>query len=447
MAPRSLQSRFLFAGCLLVLTAIASGVWSALTFAQLSAVADRALHDSQETIAEAAALAAALEREDDALLLALAGDADRARRELQAQRRNFDQVYAQLAGRVRGVPEQEALANLRQDADNYRAAGDVLLASLAQPGGRERYHDRVNPALRRAVADCGRLREIGFHILEQAGVRARDDAWRATGIVAAISLAALVLSTLAAIYLARGVIRLDELRSELVAVASHELKTPLTTLRMSLLMLAEQTENLSARQKELLAAAAQGAEELFGTIDELLDLTRIEAGQLRLQHEAVDLYGVIDQVLQSLQPRFQDAEITPRVERETRTAVVRGDAARLRSVLANLLTNALKYTAGRGEIVIRVAAAPNAETMLRFSVTDTGRGVPPEFHERVFEKFFRVEHHVDGLAEGTRGAGIGLYLCRQIVEAHGGTIRCEAGEKGRGIRIVVELPLAGKGAC
>jgi NtrC-family two-component system sensor histidine kinase KinB len=72
-------------------------------------------------------------------------------------------------------------------------------------------------------------------------------------------------------------------------------------------------------------------------------------------------------------------------------------------------------------------------------VTDTGPGIPPELHERVFEKFFRVEHQREGGQEGVRGAGIGLYLCRQIIEAHGGMIRCEAGDSGRGTRMVIHL--------
>lgn len=613
MAAHGLRTRFLLAGCLLVATTVACGVWSAFTFAQLSAGAGQTLRESQETIAQTAALATALEREDDALLLSLAGDVGRAKPELQTQRRRFDQTFARLTFLAEDGEERQTIADLQRNADAYRIAGDALLASLGKPGGRERYHRQVNPALRRAVADCGRLREFSFRSMQQAAVGARDEARRATGIVALISLAALALSTLVAVRLTQGVIgpvraltesveavrqgdfdrrvpvrsadelgrlaegfnrmaqtlaayrdsnlgellqakttleaalaalpnavlvldpegrivsanplaleilratgrtgagrleelpltaeglqaarealagrkvrgsrkdgggvlpvsidgrpvklalavapipeflpkrrgavvvlddvtefvRLDELRGELVAVASHELKTPLTTLRMSLLLLEEQTENLSGRQRELLAAAALGAEELAATIDELLDLTRIEAGQLRLPREPVDVYAVIDQAARSLQARFQDAEIALRIVRDVPAARVRGDAARLKSVFANLLTNALKYTPRGGDVTIRVAGG---KPWLEISVTDTGRGIPSEFRERVFEKFFRVEHQMDGPTEGTRGAGIGLYLCRQIVEAHGGIIRCEAGEAGRGTRVVFQLP-------
>jgi NtrC-family two-component system sensor histidine kinase KinB len=237
--------------------------------------------------------------------------------------------------------------------------------------------------------------------------------------------------------------RLDELRGELVAVASHELKTPLTSLRVNLLLLRERADNLTARQQEILGAAVGGVEELGGTIDELLDLTRIEAGQLRLQQDRVDPDALARQTAQSLRPRFEDAEVRLRVVSDARGALVRGDAARLKIVLANLLVNALKYTPRGGEVTVRLWQPANGETggrrTLHLAVTDTGLGIPPEFRERVFEKFFRVEHQGDGGTEGVRGAGIGLYLCRQIVEAHGGSIRCEAGDNNRGTSIHLQI--------
>jgi NtrC-family two-component system sensor histidine kinase KinB len=238
-------------------------------------------------------------------------------------------------------------------------------------------------------------------------------------------------------------VRLDELRSELVAVASHELKTPLTSVQMNLLLLQEKADNLTPRQRQILTAALQGGEELAATIEELLDLTRIEAGQLRIQQERVDLYAVIEQVVRGLGGHFEDAEVALRIIRDVPEAIVRGDAARLKSVLVNLLTNALKYTPRGGEVAIRVTLEQDGGSKgkpgLQIAVTDTGPGIPAEFRERVFEKFFRVEHQRESGQEGVRGAGIGLYLCRQIIEAHGGTIRCEAGDNERGTRMLIHL--------
>jgi len=240
--------------------------------------------------------------------------------------------------------------------------------------------------------------------------------------------------------------RLDELRSELVAVASHELKTPLTTLRMNLMMLAEAAEAMPPRQREMLETALQGCEELGGTIAELLDVTRIEAGQLRLDLGAVDLAATVESALLPLRTRFDDAGVRLDVRCEARPCVVHGDAARLGTVITNVLSNALKYSPPDSAVSVHIVSRQNAgvggRKALQLTVTDAGPGVPGEFRERVFEKFFRVEHHVRRGPKTVRGTGIGLYLCREIVHAHGGSIRCGPAAVGTGTTFVIEL-LAG----
>jgi NtrC-family two-component system sensor histidine kinase KinB len=243
---------------------------------------------------------------------------------------------------------------------------------------------------------------------------------------------------------------LDELRMELVGVASHELKTPLTTLRMNLLMLGEDARNLSERQREILRMALVGCEELANTIDELLDLTRIEAGQLRLSREVIDLYGVIDRAVASMRQRYEDSEIKLRLDRQCPSAVVQGDPVRLGMVFTNLLSNSLKYTPHGGLVCISVASAQNAaggkDPFLQIAVTDTGPGIPAAYRDRVFDKFFRVEQQLENGGSGAKGAGIGLYLCRQIIDAHGGSISCQSAENGLGTRIALVLPAFRPGA-
>ncbi|HKN00883.1 MAG TPA: ATP-binding protein [Candidatus Binataceae bacterium] len=620
MKIRHLQTRFIMAGILLVMTTVVSGIWSAGTFARLSAVADRTIRQSQQTIALIAVLSDSLEREDDALLLAMSGDRAEALQKLAAERQRFTASYDQLSQTLSGPGEQRAAKKLQQHAAEYRAAGDALLAISGQPGGTKLYYQRVNPALREAVADCAKIRESNFHSMQLVGIRARDEARGATILVITISAIALIISTLVAVALARSVLtpiqeladsveairlgdfdrrvpvisddelghlavgfnrmaealadfrrsnlgevmraketlestiaalpdavvvidpdgrivavnpsaravlaaadtgnansledlpfppanlgairdaiggkrnletraelsrafsvsldgqqrkfmltavpipefwhdrhgavavlydvtdfaRLDELRMELVAVASHELKTPLTTLRMNLLLLGEKAENLTPRQQEILATAVLGCHELASTIDELLDLTRIESGQLRLARHVVDLYATIDHAIFSLRQRFEDAAITVRVAPECRHAFVLGDSTRLGMVFTNLLSNTLKYTPRGGSVSISVTAGHDGigkgNRSLDIAVTDTGSGVPAEFRERVFDKFFRVEQHRRNGKTATWGAGIGLYLCRQIIEAHGGAISCQTGDNGTGTRIVMSLP-------
>ncbi|QJW99084.1 sensor histidine kinase [Frigoriglobus tundricola] len=240
--------------------------------------------------------------------------------------------------------------------------------------------------------------------------------------------------------------RLDELRSELIGVASHELRSPLTSLRMNLLMLGERVAEMPLRQRQLVAAAVEGCEELGDTIEELLDVTRIESGQLRLNLVLLDPGVVLETACQGLETRFDDARVRLMITRESEAVTVRGDTARLRSVFANVLTNALKYSPAGSGVRVRLASRQNTGTdgppALQITVTDEGPGVPAEYRERVFEKFFRVEDHTGQRAEGVRGTGIGLYLCREIVKAHGGTITCEPAEGGTGTRIAIALPAA-----
>jgi signal transduction histidine kinase len=243
--------------------------------------------------------------------------------------------------------------------------------------------------------------------------------------------------TILVLYDVTDLARLDEVRSELVAVASHELRTPLTTLRMTLLLMNERAPSLPAREQELVATCLAGVHQLGETIDEFLDLTRIEAGQLRLNLEPLDIHAVVDHTAGHWRAQAHERRIELLLAAQH--AVVRGDAARLHFVLDNLLSNAMKYTPAGGGIRIDAGLVAGRQ-VLRVSVTDTGPGIPPELRRRVFEKFFRVEHHRPGSDRATRGVGIGLYLCQEIVRLHGGRIHCDAGDGGAGTCVSFELP-------
>jgi two-component system, NtrC family, sensor histidine kinase KinB len=146
----------------------------------------------------------------------------------------------------------------------------------------------------------------------------------------------------------------------------------------------------------------------------------------------------------TFEKRYAAAEVTLRVRSACPGARVPADGSRLALVLSNLLGNALKYTPAGGEVVIdvvRQAQAMSGPARLQLAVTDTGPGIPPEFLDRVFEKFFRIEHKGSTAPASVQGAGFGLYLCRQIVEAHGGSIRCEPRRDRSGTRITIELPI------
>jgi signal transduction histidine kinase len=240
------------------------------------------------------------------------------------------------------------------------------------------------------------------------------------------------------LYDVTDLVRLDELRSELVAVASHELQTPLTTLRMTLLMLQERSSVLRDRERELVATSLIGVEQLTETIHEFLDLTRIEAGELRLDLEPVNIGTVVEDALGRIegQARAQGIATDARLDRPV--PMVLGDSVRLRVVFDNIFSNALKYTPTGG--VIRLDSTAESTDTLSIRIVDSGPGVPPAFRSRIFDKFFRLEHHHTDTRVGARGAGIGLYMCRQIIELHGGRISCDSGPDGHGTSMTVVLP-------
>ena len=241
--------------------------------------------------------------------------------------------------------------------------------------------------------------------------------------------------------------QVDEMRSELVAVASHELQTPLTTLRMTLLMLQETSDMLPVRQRELVATSLIGVDQLTDTVHEFLDLTRIEAGELRLNLEPVRVVALLADVVRRAQRQADAQAVHLHTDDEPDLPSVVGDPRRLQVVFDNIMSNALKYTP-RGECITvssRRSASNGGPASVLISVTDAGPGVPIGFRARIFDKFFRIEHQQPEGRPHARGAGIGLYMCRQIVELHGGRIDCAAGQDGRGTCITVELPIDGSG--
>jgi hypothetical protein len=158
-----------------------------------------------------------------------------------------------------------------------------------------------------------------------------------------------------------------------------------------------------------------------------------------------DVPTLLGRAVDAVQPAAHDARIEVRVAVDAEAPrAVWADPARIAVVLSNVLGNALKYTPAGGTIEVGAGAGEGGR--VRIAVTDSGPGVPAELRERVFDKFFRVEHHRQDAEEGVRGSGIGLYVAREIVEAHGGTIECTSGPEGRGARFTVQLPVVPPGS-
>lgn len=212
---------------------------------------------------------------------------------------------------------------------------------------------------------------------------------------------------------------LDQVKSNLVATASHELKTPLTSIRLAVhLLLEESVGPLTPKQTELLIDARENSERLLAMVNNLLDLARLEQGSRQLDVKPESPDSLLQAAAEAVRPRAEDKGIEIAIDAPADLPPVAVDAARLGHALRNLLDNALTYTDRGGRITLAARADHEAVTL---SVADTGIGIPPEHVPHVFDKFFRVP----GKSRGT-GTGLGLAIVREIVAAHGGTITCES---------------------
>jgi two-component system, NtrC family, sensor histidine kinase KinB len=226
---------------------------------------------------------------------------------------------------------------------------------------------------------------------------------------------------------------LDQIKSDLAATVSHELKTPLTGVRLVLHLLLEETVGpLTPKQTELLIDARDNAERLLSTIEHLLGLARLERGGESLQIQREEPGALLDAAAEALKPRATAKRVEVVVEKAETLPAVGVDAQRFSGALNNLLDNALKYTEEGGRITL--SAAPLGEDRLRFSVADTGLGIPPEYLPHVFEKFFRVPGDGRG-----RGTGLGLAIVREIIVAHHGEVAVES-QPGRGTVFTLTIP-------
>jgi signal transduction histidine kinase len=216
---------------------------------------------------------------------------------------------------------------------------------------------------------------------------------------------------------------------------SHELKTPLTGLRMAVYLLLEQNVGaLTPQQRELLEGARDDSDRLLRILDNLLDLARLEAGAAGLERREVRVGALVDDIA-SEAVSFVDAagqKLEVSIDAETKASRVNVDVGRLRHVFINFLTNASKYSAAETTIMLKTEIAPL--NFVRFAVRDEGVGIPPEAVSHVFDRFYRVP------GQTQLGVGLGLAIAREIVIAHGGTIACTS-EVGRGTEFSFMLPV------
>ena len=223
-------------------------------------------------------------------------------------------------------------------------------------------------------------------------------------------------------------------KSEFLANMSHELRTPLNAIIGFSEVLQEKLfGDVNDKQLDYLNDIHSSGKHLLGLINDILDLSKVEAGRMELDLASFDIASALSNAMTLVRERAQRHNVALRMDVDPALGEVLADERKVKQILVNLLTNAVKFTPDGGSIVVTARREPDA---LVVAVRDTGIGIAPEDHEAVFEEFRQVGRHYTNKQEGT---GLGLSLTRKFVELHGGRIWVES-EPGKGSTFTFTIP-------
>jgi signal transduction histidine kinase len=245
----------------------------------------------------------------------------------------------------------------------------------------------------------------------------------------------LVLAALGAQDLQAAAEEAQRRQTELLAVVAHELRDPLTPIRTAVALLGRVQEG-EASLSEIRAIIERQVVHMSRLVDDLLDVSRVKTGKLRLERRTVDMAGIIIAAIDACQPAIAARRQRFEVQLPSGAFELYGDPVRLVQVVSNLLDNASKYTPDGGEIGLSMVVIADAVVM---TVSDSGIGITPEALPRIFEPFVQESH---AIGFNGAGLGIGLTVVRELVEAHGGQVVASSAGTGLGSEFIVILPLA-----
>lgn len=229
--------------------------------------------------------------------------------------------------------------------------------------------------------------------------------------------------------------QMNHLKNEFISMVSHELRTPLTTIKGFVsIVLNEETGPLNDQQRRFLETSDRAIDRLTLLVSDLLDISRIEAGQIKMQLRPIHLKDVVARTAASFAPQFNAQKLVLKVSLPETLPVVLADPDRLSQVLDNLISNALKFTTQGG---ITISAIDRGDFVM-VSVKDTGSGIPKSEQDKIFEKFYQIKV---GNAYPSKGTGLGLAIVRSIVESHRGKVWVES-DNGKGADFRFMLPRA-----
>jgi signal transduction histidine kinase len=229
---------------------------------------------------------------------------------------------------------------------------------------------------------------------------------------------------------------LSAMKEEFLALTTHDLRSPLTVISGVInFFTSGRLGDLTSEQRNMVSMMERNTQNLIELVNDLLDASKLESGTMRLDMATIDLGGLIDDLREQMQPLAAEKEIALEVDVAEELPAVRADRAKLRRVLVNLVSNALKFTPRGGHV--RLSAAP-LEAAVRVSVTDTGVGIPAEDLRDIFDKYAQARSRA---TRSEKGTGLGLYITRQLVELHGGRIEVSS-EVNKGSMFSFTIPVA-----
>ncbi len=227
---------------------------------------------------------------------------------------------------------------------------------------------------------------------------------------------------------------IDRMKTEFISVASHELRTPMTSIKGSIdLILSGMAGEITIDAQELLEIAQNGCNRLIRLINDILDLSKIEAGQLRLDLVRMDLSETVERAVRGVKALADQHEVHLKMESANDLPLVEVDKDRIEQVITNLLSNAIKFSPTNGEVCVEVGVS---DGWVQCCVIDHGRGIPEADLHRVFGKFEQVAE------TRKQGTGLGLAICQALVHEHSGKLWVES-KLNEGSRFIVRLPAVG----
>jgi signal transduction histidine kinase len=215
----------------------------------------------------------------------------------------------------------------------------------------------------------------------------------------------------------RALQEIDERKSEFVSIAAHQLRTPLSAIRWGLQMLLDgEVDTLTHEQTVVVEQAQTSIVKMVALVNDLLSADHLEYDKVKYNFQSIHMGRLIVEIVDELLPMAQERGITINVDTITVVPTISGDAMRLKEALLNILNNAIKYSFSGGIVTISLKTVAD---QAQISITDFGIGIPKEYHDRLFKKFTRADNarRVDA-----DGSGLGMFIAKKVVEAHGGTL-------------------------